>query len=63
MGIATKASVARTPVFGVRGSYLAKSVNLKEERCPQVLERESRQKPQTSKAEACATLPFDRYAG
>jgi hypothetical protein len=26
--------VARTPVFGVRGSYLARSVNLKEERLP-----------------------------
>ena len=48
--------VARTPVLGVRSSSFGNAANLKDGGLPRVPERESREEPQTSKPEVCATL-------
>jgi predicted nucleic acid-binding protein len=52
----TRRYVARTPVFGVRGSSLTKTTNRKDRRLPSGSRVEPREVPQTSTAEVCATL-------
>ena len=48
--------VARSPSFGVRGSSVGKSSNLKYWSQRLVWEREPREEPQTAKPAVCATL-------
>jgi hypothetical protein len=54
------AGVARTPVFGVRGSSRGETINLGEGGCPRILERKFKEEPQTPKAGVCATLAHQR---